>query len=203
MQENKRDKLIEKLISFLLKIDKNMLLHEINEKNKDEIFQYLENELFSLDEIKELVSSFNYNKPEILNIFYDLIKLYFDEENKVYRKTEDLYNLASKNSFNWPDKKACLDKIEEELSELKLALLKNDKKNIKEEIGDILFTLNNFANLNKLDITECLDIANKKFEERFHKLRKHAKHENINLRLASPEIKEKLWEKAKKELQSS
>jgi len=203
MQSNKRDIFIEEIISFLFKIDKNLLLNKINNKDKDEFFKYLEKQLFSLNEIKELVSSFNYDKLEMLNIIYDLIKLYFDKESMVYRKTADLYNFASENNFEWPNKKACLDKIEEELSELKSALLKNDKNNIKEEIGDVLFTLNNFAHLNKLDITECLDLANKKFEERFNKLKKHAKNENINLRSVSSKVKEKLWEKAKKDLQSS
>ena len=79
-----------------------------------------------------------------------------------------------------------------------MALLKNDKNNIKEELGDIIFTLNSFAHLNKVDITECLKQANEKFEARFERLQKYARIENINLHLVSSEIKEKLWEKAKK-----
>ena len=56
-----------------------------------------------------------------------------------------------------------------------MALLKNDKKNIKEELGDIIFTLNSFAHLNEVDITECLKQANKKFEERFERVTKICK----------------------------
>ena len=198
MKANKKEKIIEKLISFLINTDKKEFFSHISKKDKKEIFKYLENELFNLGEIKELLSSIKYDKVELVNIIYDLIKLYSDKESEVYRKSIYLYNNASKNSFNWPSKKICLDKVEEELAELKMALLKNDKKNIKEELGDIIFTLNSFALLNEVDITECLKQANEKFEERFERLQKYARIENINLHLVASEIKEKLWEKAKK-----
>ena len=198
MQANKKEKIVEELISLLINIDKKKFLSNFSKKDKNKIFKYLENELFNLDEIKVLLSSIKYDKLEIASIIYDIIKLYNNKESEVYRKSADLYNLASKNSFNWPSKKSCLDKVEEELLELKMALLKSDKNNIKEELGDIIFTLNSFANLNKINITECLEQANKKFEARFERLLEYARIENINLHLVASEIKEKLWEKAKK-----
>lgn len=199
MQANKKEKIVEKLISLLINTDKKKFFSNISKKDKKEIFKYLENELFNLSEIKELLSSIKYDKLEIVSIIYDLIKLYNNKESEVFRKSADLYNLASKNSFNWPSKKSCLDKVEEELLELKIALLKNDKNNIKEELGDIIFTLNSFAHLNEIDITECLEQANKKFETRFKRLQKYARIENINLHLVTLDLKEKLWEKAKKD----
>ena len=45
---------------------------------------------------------------------------------------------------------------------------------------------------------DCLDQANKKFEKRFKTLKKYAVLENIDLKIVSSKIKEKLWEKAKK-----
>ena len=198
MKTNKKEKIIEKLISLFINIDTEKLLKKINKRDKIEIIKYLENELFNLDEIKELMSSIKYDKSEIINIIYDLIKLYTYENSKVYKKTEYLTNLASKNGFKWPSRKVCFEKIEEELLELKMALLKNDKKNIQEEIGDILFTLNSFAQLSNLDMLDCLEQANNKFEKRFKILKKYADLENIDLKFVSSEIKEKLWEKAKK-----
>ena len=199
MQADKKEKIFEKLISFLINIDKKKIFSNISKKDKNEIFKYLENELFDLGEIKELLSSIKYDKLEIASIIYDLIKIYNNKESEVYRKSEDLYNIASKNNFNWPSKKSCLAKVEEELLELKMALIKNDKNNIKEELGDIIFTLNNFAHLNEIDITECLEQANKKFEARFKRLKEYARIENINLQLVTSDLKEKLWEKAKKD----
>ena len=198
MKTNKKEKILEKLISLFINIDTEKLLKKISKRDKIEIIKYLENELFNLDEIKELMSSIKYDKSEIINIIYDLIKLYTYENSKVYRKTEYLTNLASKNGFKWPSRKVCFEKIEEELLELKMALLKNDKKNIQEEIGDILFTLNSFAQLSNLDMLDCLEQANNKFEKRFKILKKYADLENIDLKFVSSEIKEKLWEKAKK-----
>jgi len=198
MKTNKKEEILQKLILSFVKIDKKKLLNEINKKNKIEIIKYLENELFNLDEIKELISSLKYDNSEIINIIYDLIKLYTSRDSEVYGKTKYLTNLASKNGFEWPNRKVCFEKVEEELLELKIALLKNDKNNIKEEIGDILFTLNSIAQLSKLDMLDCLDQANNKFENRFKILKKYADLENIDLKFVSSEIKEKLWEKAKK-----
>ena len=198
MKTNKKEEILQKLILSFVNIDKKELLSKINKKDKIEIIKYLENELFSLEEIKELISSLKYDKSEIINIIYDCIKLYNNENNEVYRKTKNLTNLASKNGFEWPNRKVCFEKVEEELLELKMALLKNDSNNIKEEIGDILFTLNSFAQLSNLDMLDCLEQANNKFEKRFKILKKYADLENIDLKFVSSEIKEKLWEKAKK-----
>ncbi len=198
MKTNKKEEILQKLILSFVNSDKKDLLSKINKRDKIEIIKYLENELFNLDEIKELILSLKYDKSEIINIVYELIKLYTNVDSKVYRKTKDLTNFASKNGFEWPNRKVCFEKIEEELLELKMALLKNDKNNIKEEIGDILFTLNSFAQLSMLDMLDCLDQANNKFEKRFKILKKYADLENIDLKFVSSEIKEKLWEKAKK-----
>ena len=197
IKTNKKEEIIQKLILLFVDIDKEKLLKKINKRDKVAIIKYLENELFNLDEIKELISLIKYDKSEIINIIYDLIKLCTYENGKVYRKTEYLTNLASKNGFKWPNRKVCFEKIEEELLELKIALLKNDKKNIQEEIGDILFTLNSFAQLSKVDMLDCLGQANNKFEKRFNTLKKYAEIENIDLKIVSSEIKEKLWKKAK------
>ena len=197
IKTNKKEEIIEKLILLFVNIDKEKLFKKIYKRDKVAIIKYLENELFNLDEIKELISLIKYDKSEIINIIYDLIKLYTYENGKVYRKTEYLTNLASKNGFKWPNRKVCFEKIEEELLELKIALLKNDKKNIQEEIGDILFTLNSFAQLSKVDMLDCLGQANNKFEKRFNTLKKYAEIENIDLKIVSSEIKEKLWKKAK------
>ena len=197
IKTNKKEEIIEKLILLFVNIDKEKLFKKIYKRDKVAIIKYLENELFNLDEIKELISLIKYDKSEIINIIYDLIKLCTYENGKVYRKTEYLTNLASKNGFKWPNRKVCFEKIEEELLELKIALLKNDKKNIQEEIGDILFTLNSFAQLSKVDMLDCLGQANNKFEKRFNTLKKYAEIENIDLKIVSSEIKEKLWKKAK------
>ena len=54
--------------------------------------------------------------------------------------TEQLIKKASNHGFTWPDSNSCFNKVEEEFIELKNAIKQNDEDNIKEEIGDLLFT---------------------------------------------------------------
>ena len=65
MQANKKEKIIEKLISLLINTDKKKIFNHLSKKDKKEIFKYLENELFNLGEIKELLSSIKYDKIEL------------------------------------------------------------------------------------------------------------------------------------------
>ena len=81
---------------------------------------------------------------------------------------------------------------------LKNAIKEDNDKNIKEEIGDLLFSLHCYTSMKKFDNNQILNDANKKFEKRFKTLKKYAVLENIDLKIVSSEIKEKLWEKAKK-----
>ena len=69
---------------------------------------------------------------------------------------------------------------------------------LKVDPGDLLFTLQCYADKKNYDIINILDTANKKFEKRFKKLKELAKLENIELNKASIETKERLWKKAKK-----
>ena len=81
--------------------------------------------------------------------------------------------------FDFPDVKATIEKLDEEVTELKEAI-KDDKDNIFEEAGDVLFMLANL--INKLGFNPCLALkaSNKKFIKRFKYVE-----ENLNLRGAS------------------
>jgi len=57
------------------------------------------------------------------------------------------------------DSKTQYVKLQEEAGELAKALLKNDKPEIKDAIGDIVVVLTNLAHLEKLNIEECIDAA--------------------------------------------
>ena len=57
------------------------------------------------------------------------------------------------------DSKTQYVKLQEEAGELAKALLKNDKPEIKDAIGDIVVVLTNLAHLEKLTIEECIDAA--------------------------------------------
>ena len=203
MRTNINIKFLDSILELIYNFDKKELERRFSSKDKEEIYQLIEDEFLSISEIQDLLSSVNIDRNELFNIVYDLIKLYFNQDNNVINKTMLLSKHASNDGFDWPNNVECFNKIEEEVLELKKALNDGNIDNIKEELGDILFTLSSFSRLSEINIIDCLNLANKKFEKRFRRLKVLLEDENLDLNLASSEIKEKFWNKAKKEIESS
>jgi tetrapyrrole methylase family protein / MazG family protein len=107
---------------------------------------------------------------------------------------------AARVGFDWPDQKGALAKIDEEVEEFKTEIQKKRKhpKKIKEEFGDILFSLVNLARKLNIDAEDALQSANNKFIDRFGKMEKLAKVKAENFTEYSIEELEALWQKAKK-----
>jgi ATP diphosphatase len=74
---------------------------------------------------------------------------------------------AARVGFDWPDAAAVLDKLDEEVAELRAELPAADKARQADEVGDLLFVLANLARKLDLDPEACLAGANAKFERRF------------------------------------
>jgi len=74
---------------------------------------------------------------------------------------------AARVGFDWPDPAAVLDKLEEEIKELRAELPTAAPERLKDELGDMLFVLVNLARKLRLDAEACLDGANRKFTRRF------------------------------------
>ncbi len=83
---------------------------------------------------------------------------------------------AGRVGFDWPDAPTVLEKLEEELGELRAELREGDPARLRDELGDTLFVLANLARKLDLDPEECLRQANAKFARRF---------EGVEQRLAS------------------
>ena len=81
----------------------------------------------------------------------------------------------------------------------KLKAYKNTK-NIQEEIGDLLFTLQCYAEIKNFNLNDILSSSNYKFEKRINKLKEIAEFKNIELNKVSSKTKEQLWEIAKKKV---
>jgi tetrapyrrole methylase family protein / MazG family protein len=97
--------------------------------------------------------------------------------------------------FEWPDLQGVLDKVEEEVGEIKNAGSLAEKS---DEIGDLLFTLVNYARWENVDAEAALREANQKFYRRFAKVEAMAKERNYDLQKLSPEEWDGLWEEAKR-----
>ena len=74
---------------------------------------------------------------------------------------------AARVGFDWPDAEAVLEKLDEEIAELRAELPDMDKTRLIDEVGDLLFVLANLARKLDLDPEACLRHANLKFTRRF------------------------------------
>lgn len=105
---------------------------------------------------------------------------------------------AAKVGFDWDDVNGAMEKVSEELSELKEAVKSSDKENIHEELGDLLFAVVNVSRFLKEDSEKALYDACDKFAKRFRKVEELASEKNINMKEAGIEVLDELWDEAKK-----
>ncbi len=104
---------------------------------------------------------------------------------------------AAKVGFDWPDVSGILEKLDEEMAEMKAELASSSqeaKARLEEELGDVLFTLANLARHLKLDGEIAVRRANAKFRHRFAAM-EHSS--DAPLDTLSAEELEALWAAAK------
>lgn len=77
---------------------------------------------------------------------------------------------AGRVGFDWPDAELVIQKLEEEIAELRAELPRADPARLADEFGDILFVAANLARKLDLDPEACLRQANDKFSRRFGQL---------------------------------
>jgi MazG family protein len=94
--------------------------------------------------------------------------------------------------FDWTRTADVLDKIEEEVRELRAALDESPAR-AAEELGDLLFTVANLARQLQLEPESALRTANDKFTRRFEALEDHLEASGRNLHQASLEELERAW----------
>jgi tetrapyrrole methylase family protein/MazG family protein len=105
---------------------------------------------------------------------------------------------ASRVGFDWPNVEGVLDKLTEELRELAEARReKADDPHVREEMGDVFFTLANVARCLGLDAETAMRQANEKFYRRFSFMERRAADEGKTLSDLSLEELEELWQQAK------
>jgi MazG family protein len=104
--------------------------------------------------------------------------------------------------FDWPTPDAVLDKMEEEISELRQALTAGRREEVKEEIGDLLFTIANLARKVEVDPEAALAGTNLKFRQRFARIEEGLAARGKTAAEATLEEMDALWEEAKKECNS-
>ncbi len=114
-------------------------------------------------------------------------------------KAQKVQEKAKKAGFDWDNADGAFLKIDEEAKELKEALASGEKNAIEDELGDLLFSAVNVARFCGCEAETALDKATKKFMERFTITENLAKEKGIDMKNASIETLDELWEEAKKQ----
>jgi ATP diphosphatase len=112
-------------------------------------------------------------------------------------RASKLTKKAAKVGFEWPDIHGALDKLEEEIKEMREALESKTKSDQAEELGDILFVLANLGRMLEINPEEALRQCNNKFERRFRGLESELQSQSLNLKDASLAQMEQEWVKQK------
>ena len=110
-------------------------------------------------------------------------------------RAEKVQKKARKAGFDWPDVSGALDKLSEELEELKTAAAEGT--NVEEELGDLLFSAVNAARFLKVDPEDALNGATDKFIGRFRKVEAQAAAQGKAMEDMGLEELDALWERAK------
>ncbi|WP_439356702.1 nucleoside triphosphate pyrophosphohydrolase [Bradyrhizobium sp. DASA03007] len=113
----------------------------------------------------------------------------------------ELQRKASTVGFDWNDPRAVLHKIREEVDEIEAALDRNDKQEVAEETGDLMFALVNLARHVDADPEAALRATNAKFERRFAYIERALEAQGRTLEQASLAEMDALWNAAKNEEQ--
>jgi len=104
---------------------------------------------------------------------------------------------ASKTGFDWKSPESVFEKIKEEISELENGIKSNNKEIIKEEIGDVIFSLVNLSRHLEVEPEQALRKTNQKFKERFEYIEKTLTDQGNSLKNASLEEMDRIWEESK------
>ncbi len=114
---------------------------------------------------------------------------------RAYRLTQR----ASTVGFDWADKDQVWEKLEEELREFQDALSEGKEEDLRDELGDILFTLVNLSRFIGVDPEDALRRVTNKFAERFQYIEKRLHAEDKDPHGASLAEMDALWEESKGE----
>jgi len=110
-----------------------------------------------------------------------------------------LQKRAARVGFDWPELTQVLDKIDEELAEVKAELAEGAaKERLHDEVGDLLFAVVNLARHLDIDPESALRHTNAKFERRFRSVETELETRGLGLRDASLDQMETAWQNAKR-----
>jgi tetrapyrrole methylase family protein/MazG family protein len=113
-------------------------------------------------------------------------------------RAQKIQEKAAKAGFDWDDLSGAVDKLYEEINELKIALDQGNQPDIEDEFGDVLFSCVNISRFIDVDSEEALTSSTDKFLSRYLIVEKLAEEQGIDMKNSSIETLDLLWDEAKK-----
>jgi tetrapyrrole methylase family protein/MazG family protein len=113
------------------------------------------------------------------------------------KRAQKITSIASSYGFDWKDTKGIMEKLKEELKEFDDAAKTGNNNKIKEELGDILFTIVNLSRFLSVDAETALSKTTEKFLQRFSYVTKQLFSLGITSAEATLEQMDALWNEAK------
>ncbi len=114
-------------------------------------------------------------------------------------KAMRLQEKAKQVGFEWENKEQVWEKVEEEKAELFEAIASGNREHMEDELGDVFFSLINFARFLQLDAENALERTNKKFIHRFTKMEQTATDVGKALQDMTLEEMDAIWNKIKRQ----
>jgi nucleoside triphosphate diphosphatase len=118
-------------------------------------------------------------------------------------RAEKLTRKAAGVGFDWSAAEQVLDKIEEELREVREAIAGGAARHVEDEIGDLLFAVANLARHLRIDAETALRGTNAKFERRFRRMEEKLARASLSPEQVGLDRLEELWSEAKNEERAS
>jgi ATP diphosphatase len=117
-----------------------------------------------------------------------------------WQRALKLQKRAALVGFDWPDPLAVLEKLEEEVAEVRAELRTPDPDvaRVTDEIGDLLFVGVNLARKANVDVSAALRHANAKFERRFRAMEALAAQETVDFASLDLQAQEAYWQQVKR-----
>jgi MazG family protein len=116
-------------------------------------------------------------------------------------KAMRLQEKAKQVGFEWENKEQVWEKVEEEIGELKAAIGTDQQDKIEDEMGDVFFSLVNYARFLQVDAENALERTNKKFIYRFTRLEQEAMNKGLDLQKMSLQEMDAIWNTIKQQRQ--
>ena len=114
-------------------------------------------------------------------------------------KAMRLQEKAKQVGFEWDNKEQVWEKVEEEKAELFEAIESGDPNKMEDELGDVFFSLVNYARFLNLDAENALERTNKKFIDRFNKMELAAQDTGKPLQEMTLQEMDAIWNQIKRQ----